>query len=320
MRHIFIVNPAAGQGKLSGLDAEISAACEAAGAEYEIYRTKAAGDGAAFVREYCLREENRDGAREPLRFYACGGDGTLHEVAGGAAGHPFAEVACVPAGTGNDFIRNFPGRDFRDLSAQISGSAVPCDLIRYEEERVGPAGRGGGKISGYCVNMFNIGFDCNVVDMTARMKQVPLVSGTFAYLWSIAAMLIRKEGADITIEYEDGSRHEGKLLLASVANGAFCGGGIKGLPRAATDDGKMDISVVRDVPRRVFVRLFPKYMKGTHLSEPRLADVIRYTKEEKLVISPNGDTMKLCVDGEIIRTGPIRFKICPAAFRFVLPD
>ena len=81
----------------------------------------------------------------------------------------------------------------------------------------------------------------------------------------------------------------------------------------------MDVSLVKNVSRRVFIRLFPKFMKGTHLEEPRLADVIRYSQEETLTISPNNDEMKLCVDGEISKAGPIRMKIQKGALRFIIP-
>ena len=248
-----------------------------------------------------------------------GGDGTLNEVVNGAAGSDFAEVGCIPAGTGNDFIRNFPEGRFDDLIAQIRGQSRLCDLIRYE-------GCGGGaELSGYCVNMVNIGFDSNVVDLTARMKRLPLMTGTVAYLSSVTALLAKKKGADLRIEFpkaehEDaGFVYDGRLLLIAVANGCFCGGGLKGLPRASTDDGTFDVSLVKNVPRHVFIRLFPKYMKGKHLEEKRLADVIRYTHETELRISPNRGEMKLCIDGEITKAGPVRFTICPKAFRFIVP-
>lgn len=316
MKHVFVVNPAAGQGEAAGLSGEIEAVCSVAGGSYEIYETTAVGDAERFVRERCEqyadgREASEDSSR--LRFYACGGDGTLGEVVNGAADYDFTEVGCIPVGTGNDFIRNFPEARFDDLIAQIRGEACLCDLMHYEGICDGR------EVSRYCVNMFNIGFDSNVVDMTARMKRLPLVTGSMAYLASIAAMLIEKKGADLRVEYEDGFVYDGKLLLISIANGCFCGGGIKGLPRARTDDGVFDVSLVKNVPRHVFIRLFPKYMKGTHLEEKRLADVVRYTHERGLVISPRSDSMKLCVDGEITKAGQIRLKICPGAVRFVVP-
>ncbi len=316
MKCIFVINPGAGQGQAALLQDDIRAVCETAGLDYEIHETTEPGEGEAFVRARCkaFAWEKFDitGSDQVLRFYACGGDGTLNEVVNGAFGYDFAEVGCIPTGTGNDFVRNFQGADFTNLVDQIRGKAQPCDLIRYEGVCDGES------VARYCVNMCNIGFDSNVVDLTVRMKRMPLMTGTMAYLASVATMLIERKGADLRVEYGD-DVYDGKLLLIAIANGAFCGGGMMGLPKAATDDGLMDVSLVKYVPRRTFVRLFPKYMKGTHLSEPRLKDVIRYTKEGQLLIRPNGGTMKLCVDGEITKAGRVRFTICPEAFRFVVP-
>ena len=321
MKHYFIINPAAGQGEALDLIRDIHAVCQVAGIDHEVYETSAPADAERFVRSCCRAWEeageagrtSSDRTADTLRFYACGGDGTLNEVANGAAGFGFAEVGCIPSGTGNDFVRNFPEGDFDDLIAQIRGKARPADLIRYEGICDGEY------VSRYCVNMFNIGFDSNVVDLTARLKKLPLMSGHLAYLASVAVMLAEKKGADLRVEYEDGFVHEGKLLLIAVANGCFCGGGVKGIPRAVTDDGLFDVSLVRNIPRRTFAALFPKYKQGTHLSDGRLADVIRYTCEKSLRIAPVRETMKLCVDGEITKAGPVRFAIAPRAFRFIIP-
>ena len=329
MKYYFVINPMAGRGEARKLIPEIEAVCQVAGINYEIHETISPADCENFVRQTCQehRTESIDcgpnsescSIDRTLRFYACGGDGTLSDVVNGAAGYDFAEVGCIPAGTGNDFIRNFPGRRFDDLVSQIRGQACLCDLIRYETVSDGK------DVSRYCVNMFNIGFDSNVVDMTARMKRLPMVTGALAYLASIATMLIEKKGADLRVEYtaaEDAPTfvYDGKLLLIAVANGCFCGGGLKGIPRAVVDDGLFDVSLIRNVPRHVFIRLFPKYMKGKHLEEERLRDVIRYTHEKQLRITPNRGSMKLCVDGEITKAGPASFWICPKAFRFVLPQ
>lgn len=331
-KHIFVINPSAGQGKTDELTSDIEAVCTAGNLDYEIYETKKPGDAEEYVRQCCEAGASEaqcceasalergggqtgaaDGA-DRLRFYACGGDGTLNEVVNGVSGYDFAEAGCIPVGTGNDFVRNFPDARFDDLIAQVRGESSLCDLIRYEGVCDGQ------EVSRYCVNMFNIGFDSNVVDMTSRMKRVPLVTGPMAYLASILTMLIEKKGAQLRVEYEDGFVYDGKLLLISIANGCFCGGGIKGLPRAVTDDGLFDVSLVKNVPRHVFLRLFPKYMKGTHLAEKRLADVVRYTHEKSLLITPKREVMKLCVDGEITKAGQIRMQVCPKAFRFIVPD
>ncbi|CAN3997349.1 hypothetical protein PBMFNG_PBMFNG_03990, partial [Dysosmobacter welbionis] len=70
-------------------------------------------------------------AGEPVRIYACGGDGTVHEAANGIAGFPNAAMTVIPAGTGNDFLKNF-GPDaakFSDPEHLWDGPEFPLDLI-----------------------------------------------------------------------------------------------------------------------------------------------------------------------------------------------
>ena len=92
MKHIFVLNPAAGTGKQTDLfEKRISELCAARALAYEIYKTKSEKDASRFVRERCLTNQG-----ETLRFYACGGDGTIGEVVGGAVGFDCAEVAVIP--------------------------------------------------------------------------------------------------------------------------------------------------------------------------------------------------------------------------------
>ena len=114
-----------------------------------------------------------------FRFYACGGDGTMNEVANGAYGQQNVEIAMVPAGTGNDFPRNFTNyKYFEDIERQILGSAKWVDLIRYE---AAPADELTGLIVRYGINMFNIGLDCNVADKVIDIKKYPFIPGPLAY-------------------------------------------------------------------------------------------------------------------------------------------
>jgi len=139
----FIVNPVAGGGRdKEKLIEEIRAACEKHGDEYEIHLTSGVTDAENFVRRECERNPERK-----TRFYACGGDGTLNEIVNGAVGFENAEIAAVPAGTGNDFIKSFSDHDaFMNIEAQLCGTTEKFDLIKFN-----------GK---YCLNVLNIGFDC----------------------------------------------------------------------------------------------------------------------------------------------------------------
>lgn len=306
MKTVFILNPGAGREKnIEKIAETIKNTAKELGATVEIYITKAAYDATEFVREYCKKFGG-------ARFIACGGDGTLSEVINGAIDCKDAEIGVIPMGTGNDFCRNFKG-DFENLKSQISAKSVACDAIRYTTEVDGK------KYTGVCANMFNIGFDCNVADMTANMKKKRFVSGSMAYFVSILAMLIKKKGANLKVELDGEEKHNGELLLMSVANGCFCGGGIKSNPLASIKDGLININIIRNVSRLKFVRLLPHYMKGTHMQLRGIDKIISSQKCKKVTVTPTKGRLRLCTDGEISDAGKIEFEIMPEAFKFVLP-
>ena len=324
MKHFFIINPVAGQGKATQLEDKIWEQAGLRGllatvdqkrgvnapenVDIVIYRTKNPGDAERYVRYIC-RSAVEDG--ECYRFYSCGGDGTLNEVVNGCYGFGFAQIACMPFGTGHDYIRCFPeAGDFNDVSAQMDGEPVDTDLIRSQVEGSDPR---------YSLNMFNIGLDCNVADLAARMKKVPLVQGHFAYLLSVFANFVRKKGTDLTIECDDGFVYDDKLLLVAIANGVYCGGGVKGIPQAVTDDGLMDVSIVKQASRREFVKLFNKYKKGEHLDDEEALEHFILKKCTKVTVTPRNGEMKLCTDGEISMAGKTTFEIVPKAAIFSVP-
>ena len=309
MKTYFIINPAAGQGKrIKELEAEILKISESLNADSIIYFTKFPGDARNFVQKIC--EENPNS-----RFIACGGDGTLSEVLNGAIGFDEAQIGVYPIGTGNDFCRNFGGdADFMNIAAQINGEAICCDAIKYSSLWDGE------EKTGYCANMFNIGFDCNVADMTATMKKKPFISGSLAYFISIFVNLIKKKGAFLKLELDGRIVHSGKLLLTSIANGSFCGGGIKSNPLASLRDGFININIVKDVSRLKFIKLLPHYMKGDFLSLKNIENIVTSPKCKKIIVTPLKDKIRLCIDGEIISTLQTEFEIVPEAFKFVVPS
>lgn len=214
MKTYFFINPAAGQGKgTERLAEEIRKAASDLQTECEIYFTEGVYDGQKRARKIA---EELNG--EAARFYACGGDGTLNEIINGAYGFENIETGCIPIGTGNDTVRCFSeAGDFRSVRAQLSGKSVPVDLIRYTGMIEGR------KQTRYCINMFNVGFDCNVVELAGRLKKKPLISGSFAYLLAILGMFIKKEGIRLKLTEDEEVLADGEVLLCAVAGGNYCG-------------------------------------------------------------------------------------------------
>ena len=316
MRNIFIINPASGGGvhvekilnKLKKLEEERNV-------QIEYHITEGLHDAEHYVKQVCVFNEKK----EELRFFVCGGDGTLNEVLNGIINYPEASLGVIPVGTGNDFVRNFElGDSFTDLDKQFDGENVKTDVIKYTYEKNGK------KVSRYCANMFNIGFDCNVVVVTQTVKKLPFISGHLAYLLSLLIVLIKKMGAELKITWEskDGKKsvYEGKIFLTAIANGCYCGGGVKGLPLALVNDGEIDLSIIKNMSRTRLATLYSKYAEGTHLNEKKAEPFIIYEKCKALTVEPKGGKMKLCVDGEVIDTGTVEFEIVPETMNFILPN
>ena len=112
---------------------------------------------------------------------------------------------------------------------------------------------------------------------------------------------------------------DGPVLLTALANGSFCGGGVKSAPVARLDDGLMDVNIIYNVSRMEFLSKFPAYSKGTHMQIPGIEKIIFAKQCRRAVITPRQGAMRLCTDGEIVDAGRIEFEVVPRAFRLLLP-
>ena len=89
MKHVFIINPAAGsRDRTKEYTRIIEECCKEL--SYEIHVSQAPGECTRLAREAAQTGEE-------VRLYACGGDGTLNEVAAGAAGFGNAAITAFCA-------------------------------------------------------------------------------------------------------------------------------------------------------------------------------------------------------------------------------
>lgn len=302
MRHIFLVNPAAGGGK--GHDAlieQIGSVCRERSTDFFIHVTKKIGDATETVRAMCTEAS----AQNLMRFYACGGDGTLCEVLAGMVDCPHAELGLIPCGTGNDFVRNMTKKEpFFDIGAQLDGESTPIDLL-YVNERP-------------CINMVNIGFDCEVVCKKDEYSRKPHFPHKLAYVIGVAATFFKMPGIRARISIDGGAERELALQLTTMANGEFCGGGFRSNPRASLRDGLIDVLQILPVSRLTFLRLIGSYKAGTHLDGDKNAKILKAFKCRTLRMIFDHD-QNICIDGDVSRTRDLHVEIVPEAVRVALP-
>lgn len=302
MRHIFVLNPHAGDGTRF---AALRDAIERLDCVYEIYETKEPADATRYVRACCEKYD------EPLRFYACGGDGTLKEVAEGVLGYPHASLSCCPIGSGNDFVKCFGGADcFSDPAALIHATACETDIIRIHAE---------GHPDTYSLNVCNVGFEAWAAAFMDRVRRWPILGGKNAYTTGILYALLRamKNRGEI---YADGEKLNGNgvYLLCTVANGEYVGGGYHCAPRASVNDGYLEVCMVRPLSIFTFIRLIGEYKAGKHLDSAKFKKYIHYCRAKRVEVKADAP-FAICLDGETFETTHFTAEVEPNALRFAAP-
>lgn len=300
MKHIFVINPTAGKTDCSRtLIPQIEEVFADRPDEYEIHLTTGVGDATTFTRARC-----QSAAGESLRFYSCGGDGTMNEVLQGMALCPHAALGVVPCGSGNDFVRSFPGRAFTSIAAQVAAPERSIDLLRFN--------------GAYSANICNAGLDADVCKNMGKFKNWPLVSGSGAYILSLISVFFGPLGKHATITPDDGPAFRQDVLIMAMANGGFYGGGWNSAPKFDVEDGMMDVCIVKNISRLRILQVIGKYKAGRHVDDPSMADCITYLRCRRLHITFDTPTV-LNADGEVTESTTVQAEILPLALRLVLP-
>jgi YegS/Rv2252/BmrU family lipid kinase len=294
MRHVFIINPAAGhRDQTPWFRSEIERCCQ--GLQYEIHVSHAPG-----VCRVLAKRAAEQG--DEVRIYACGGDGTLNEVASGAAGYPNAAVTHYAGGSGNDFIRMFSDTaPFRDLSQLLDAKEVAFDLVDCN-----------GDLS---INICSVGLDARIGTEVAFYKRLPFISGHVAYVVSTVRNVIRGISEHYIVEVE-GERIDADQTMICVANGRYYGGGFNPVPEADPTDGKLDVLLVSKVSRLQVAGIVGKYKAGLYRRYPRL---VRHFRTDRVRILCD-DTTAVNLDGELRRAKTVDISVAKEKIRFFYPD
>ena len=295
MKHLFIINPAAGKyDHTAELSAQIRTICDARGLDYSIAVTEAPGHGAKLARA-------AGETGEETRIYACGGDGTLNGVVCGAAGFANLAVTHWPCGSGNDFIKNFNDPEaFCSLERLLDADESEFDLIRVGDD--------------YSISICSIGIDARVGTEIGKYKRLPLVSGKGAYNISTVVNLIKGIHHHYRIEI-DGKELDGRYTLICVCNGRWYGGGYTPVPEADPADGKLEVLLVDKVSRLQVAGIIGKFKKGRYAELPETFH--RYTTDRVVIHCDAEEVVNL--DGEARYAKDVEICLAPSRLRVFYP-
>jgi YegS/Rv2252/BmrU family lipid kinase len=146
------------------------------------------------------------------------------------------------------------------------------------------------------VSIAYVGFDAEVNKLANDRKGY--FGGTLGYIVCVLKALRNFRPFEIEITIDDDTLRE-RVMMVTVANAPFYGGGMKIAPDANMNDGIFDICIVQEISKLELLQQFPKVFKGTHIFHPRI--IMKTGKKIKLV---SDEDREVFADGEYVGTLP----------------
>ena len=232
------------------------------------------------------------------QYCAIGGDGSLNSLINALMANNVLkpEVACLPAGSGSDFIRTFalPQNIEEAINHLTSDSYYDIDVGRVVAKNK----------SRYFINVLNIGFLASAVEVSEKM---PKIIRRFRYPISFWIKIFFAKAQKIGLNLEN-FKFNSKAFNISVCNAQYFGGGWNISPKSSLQDGKFNIQIFA-VSKLKAMKIFFLAQKGLHLKEP---DVIVRKASEILLKSHD----PIEIDGDYFANGPANIIIENLAIRF----
>ncbi len=290
-RYLVVVNPHSGKKRGKSALEMFQSALRDRSFDLDVRVTERAHHAIQIAREACLEDYTG--------ICSIGGDGTFHEVVSGimqSEHQASIPVGIIPGGTGNDVTRHLGIKGAEDAIHRIlNGNLQPFDLAKVTA---------GDQID-YCTTL--VGW--NAVAEVNRFAETIRVLGPPRYAIAGLSQVVLSKRRRATVVLDDHTL-EDDFLLVTACNTSFVGSGMRLAPKARTDDGKIDVVVVRDATRWQLLSLFRKIYDGSHLE----ADCVEYFQTRTLQLVAEGDH-PLDLDGEVKGSAPFSIEMIPAAIQ-----
>lgn len=292
---LIIVNPASANGATGrnwpGLAARISNYF----GQFTCAFTKKSGDA---------KEIAANAASEGRKFIiACGGDGTISEVANGIlTANTDTELGVLPHGSGGDFRKslNLPTRFEDAAQALAKGTPQLIDVgqVTFLNTKLKEETR-------YFINVASFGMGGEVVKRSESSSKT--FGGTLAYAYATLVTTFSYECPEVFLECDENPAQRWAIATVIIGNGRYFGGGMKIAPKASLDDGLFDVIVIKELSKVAMIANTHHLYAGTHLDLPYVSS----TQVKKIVAKPaNPKTLVLLeMDGEYVGQLPATFEL-----------
>jgi diacylglycerol kinase (ATP) len=309
---LVIVNPKSAGGSTHERWREIASDLRAHFGPYNVAFTLREGGGTGLAKEAAL-----DGRKLVI---ACGGDGTINEVANGILRSGVdCELAIFPSGTGGDFRRTLgiPSNPRDAANCLKEGETRTIDVGRVTFQNFNDETE-----SRYFLNVSSFGLATSIIERVKTSNSFkwlpsPYLRGKASFAISSAQEVLDMRYSTVRVRIDDGDERALNTLNFSVANARYFGGGMKIAPDAKLSDGLLDVINIGDIATaRIILNAYSLY-RGTHVD---LSEV-KTTRARKIEAAPVDETREIHIeiDGELPGKLPALFEIVPDALRVRVP-
>ncbi len=216
---------------------------------------------------------------------ACGGDGTVSEVANGLVGTRTA-LGVMPIGTMNVFSKELGIAPELDAAWAV----IERGLVREIDL---PEANGA-----HFIQLAGVGLDAQVVKETSWESKKRL--GPLSYIIS-AAQIASRTPPLLRVETEETVR-EGSFVL--IGNGRFYGAKVVLFPNARPDDGRLDVLIFKNLGYLDIAR----YVGGVLIGHHTDLDDVEYFQASKLRVTSD-EPVPVELDGELLGDVPVEFQV-----------
>jgi diacylglycerol kinase (ATP) len=294
MATVFVVlNPVSGMGDVNLFRQKLEQHFTQAGWSYTLYETT----GKEVVKEVVRAHlENK-----PDMVIACGGDGTMSQVASGLLGSNIP-MGAVPLGTWNAMARNMGIPTLPEEALKlITGEHCDLDMDALEVNE-----------NLYLVNV-GCGFSASMIGSTDRAAKRRF--GFLAYFWNGLLKLIglRRIGFHLVIDQKHRKVRSAEVM---VVNSALIG--MRELPTRLNIypcDGKAEVCIFN--PRSIFSMpvLAWNILVGGKNRQPEF----RFYIAQDSVSIKTKKPLPVQGDGELIGSTPVEIRVVPGAIKLITP-
>ncbi len=309
---LVIVNPKSAGGATEARWARTASDLAKYFGAFAVEFTRSAGHAIEIAR--CAAQNNR-------RFIiACGGDGTINEVANGILeSGADAELGILPSGTGGDFRRSLDIPNSTRAAAECLRDGVTKIIDVGKVSFINHAGE---NASRYFLNVSSFGLSAAInerVKTRSSLGWLPgdTLRGKAKFAISTLQEVLESEFTTVRVSIDGADE---KLLNTTnfcVANARYFGGGMKIAPDAKIDDGFFDVVNIGDVRAAKILLNAYKLYNGSHLS---LSEV-KHKNARRVEVRPasGGETIYIETDGELPGRLPAIYEIIPGALKIRVP-